>query len=162
MILKKFGGAKIISSISIFSRKNKFGSVYAEVPFKDRAVDWFYNIDNHVDDVDVKFYARVSEVASHGLLHVDHTKISRDAQEMSILTSCSMLKSDLFVPPFNKYNDITKEICIMNGIKLVNEMGKWKNIEYENFDINHPYWYFHSWRWTPGSLKEKLSGANNL
>ena len=63
--------------------------------------------------------------AGHGLIHVDHRLLTKETQELSILTSCSLSKSTTFVPPFNKWNKYTEEICNEHGIKLV----KWrKNI----------------------------------
>ena len=96
------------------------------------------------------------KVASHGLYHIDHSKVSRQTQEMSIIGSCAYLKTDKFVPPFNKFNKETSDICFDNGIQMCASTA-WKNLEFEKFDPLRELWYFHSWRWTPKQLKEFLS-----
>lgn len=99
----------------------------------------FYNVD----------IAEVPEIpdfairASHGLIHVDHRLLKRSAQEMSILVSCSLAKSKIFVPPFNKWNKDTDDICKENMIELVKFEDGWKCIEYNAFDKNEKLWYVH-------------------
>lgn len=100
----------------------------------------FYNIDKcgiplgiHKDAI----------VASHGLIHVDHRLLDRSAQEVSILSSCGLLKSNIFVPPFNKWNNSTEDICTSNGIELVKFEDGWKCCEYNNFNIENKLWYLH-------------------
>ena len=94
--------------------------------------------------------------ASHGLVHVDHRLLSRDAQEMSILISCSLAKSSIFVPPFNKWNKETEEICLDAGIKLVKFEDGWLCAEYNQFDKNHDKWYMHSREFTVYSFTKWL------
>lgn len=148
---------EIISGITIFGKTSHSGSVYPEVPFKDKAKEWFYNVNKQVDDLDYSFYCSCSTIASHGLLHVDHSQLSEDAQEMSIVTSCRLLGTNLFIAPFNRFDERTERVCDRNAIKLVTKYGDWRNIEYDTFDPSYKLWYFHSWRWTPERLKEKLS-----
>lgn len=83
-------------------------------------------------------------VAAHALIHVDHRLLDKSAQEMSILISCSLCKSKVFVPPFNKWNKDTESICIENGIKLVKFEEGWKSIEYNKYNPNHRLWYLHA------------------
>ena len=71
--------------------------------------------------------------AGHGLIHVDHRLLTRETQELSILTSCSLSKSSIFVPPFNKWNKFTEEICNEHNIKLVKFEDGWLCCEY-NFN----------------------------
>lgn len=143
--------AKIISGITVLSRSNKKGSVYGNVPFKDNPVSWFYDV-----DLAWKGFGLVSDIASHGLLHIDHSKAVKEVQEMSILTSCNLLKTRAFIPPFNRWNSETLNICIKNDIELIGLGGKWKSLEFEPFDPNHKYWYFHSWRFNIESFKKAL------
>lgn len=82
--------------------------------------------------------------ASHGLVHVDHRLLSKEAQELSILVSCSLAKSKIFVPPFNKWNKDTEEICDEAGINLIKFEDGWLCMEYNSFDISHDLWYVHS------------------
>ena len=81
--------------------------------------------------------------ASHGLIHVDHRLLDKKAQEMSILVSCSLAKSKMFVPPFNKWNKHTEKICKQNQIELVKFEDGWKCIEYNTFDDQTKLWYVH-------------------
>lgn len=82
--------------------------------------------------------------ASHGLVHVDHRLLSKEAQELSILVSCSLAKSKTFVPPFNKWNKDTEEICDEAGINLIKFEDGWLCMEYNDFDPSHDLWYVHS------------------
>ena len=153
-----FPKAVIVSAVSLFCKENTKGSVYENVPFKNNPVKWFYNTDRIITELGK---IPKSVIASHGLYHVDHSKLSFDAQEMSILGSCKYLNTNIFVPPFNKTNDDTVNICLDNGIEIYHKSQGWKNIEYENFDATHKYWYFHSWRWTKNSLRLALYKSKN-
>lgn len=93
-------------------------------------------------------------IASHGLIHVDHRLLSYEAQEMSILVSCSLTNSLTFVPPFNKWNKDTEQICMDNNIELVKYEDGWRSMEYNKFDPSHNKWYFHPYLWTPESFKK--------
>lgn len=150
-----FPDAEIWSCITLFAGANTKQAVYGDLPIKRHSSNWFYrNADAFMYDYRHPMY----KVASHGLYHVDHSKISRGTQEMSIIGSCSYLKTDKFVPPFNKFNQDTRDICFDNGIQLC-VGGSWKSIEHEKFDPLHEHWYLHSWRWSANELKEVLSGG---
>lgn len=147
-----FPNAEIWSCITIFSQNNFKGSVYQDTPFKNREINWFYkNADVVMSDYRHPLY----KIASHGLYHIDHSKVSRDTQEMSIIGSCSYLKTDIFVPPFNRFNQDTIDICFDNSIKF-NKDG-WKSLEHNVFDSRHKFWYFHSWSLTINKLKDMLN-----
>lgn len=154
VIKELFRDANIISCITLFSRYNQNGSVYAEIPFKDRETNWFYNVDKFLLEYE---YIIKDNIASHGLFHVNHAKISKDAQSMSILGSCRFLKTNKFCAPFNAFNDDTLAICAENNINPINRGMEWRSLEHNNFDPSYPYWYFHSWRFTPEQLRKKLS-----
>lgn len=100
---------------------------------------------------------RKATVASHGLIHVDHRLLERSAQEMSILVSCSLTKSKIFIPPFNKWNRDTESICKENGIDLIKFEDGWKCVEYNEFDSNHNMWYLHHREFTEQSFKKWIS-----
>jgi len=146
---------RIISCFNFFARTCESGSVYPCVPFKDRPVNWFYSVNRVLNP-----YLVSGDCASHGLFHIDHTKVGRETQEMSILSSCNMLKVKTFVPPFNRFNEDTIDICKENDIWLVGLDEKWKSIEHEEFDPSYKYWYFHSWRFNQRSLRKVLSGSS--
>lgn len=148
-----FPDAEIWSCITLFAGKNDKQAIYSDLPLKSHPTKWFYkNTDTFMYDYRHPMY----KIASHGLYHIDHTKVSRETQEMSILGSCSYLKTNKFVPPFNKFNQDTLDICFDNEITMCSSPA-WKNFEYEKFDPLHENWYFHSWRFTPNQLKEVLS-----
>lgn len=143
---------EIWSCITLFSGRNSIGSVYADLPLKEKEINWFYkNANSFIGENKYQF----SKIASHGLYHVDHSKLSRDAQEMSILGSCSYLNTNIFVPPFNRFNQDTLDICFDNDIKI--KADGWKSMEFNMFDSNHKNWYLHSWLWEIEKLKEYLS-----
>lgn len=140
-------------SFNPFAKKNNEGSVYSDVPFKDKPKDFFYDIDVirpwiHFD----------GKIVSHGLLHCDHSRLGYDAQEMSILTSCKYIGTDVFVPPFNRWNSDTSEICSKHKIRLVKLTDGWKSLEHNDFDSTHNLWYFHPWKWNVTLLANKLEG----
>jgi hypothetical protein len=147
-----FPDAEIWSCITLFGQKNSKGSVYKDVPFKGKETNWFYK---NIDSFMYLYRHALYKTASHGLFHIDHSKVNRQAQEMSIISSCAYLHTDKFVPPFNKYNQDTLDICFDNEIKI--DTDGWKSLEFEPFDPKHEKWYFHSWRWEPETLKRKLN-----
>lgn len=148
-----FPNSEIWSGITLFAQHNTIKAIYGDLPLKTKETNWFYkNADSFMHDYRHPMY----KVASHGLFHVDHSSISKDAQEMSILGSCSYLNSKIFVPPFNKFNQDTVDICFDNEITL--DPHGWRSLEYSPFDPTHKKWYFHSWRFTPNQLKDVLLG----
>ena len=78
------------------------------------------------------------------MIHVDHRLLSRDAQEMSILISSSLVKSKIFIPPFNKWNKDTESICEENGIELVKFEDGWLCMEYNEYVEEQDKWYLHA------------------
>lgn len=147
--------SQIISGVTIFGKTNTTGSVYPNPPFKNNITKWFYDVDLFILPIDLPD----NIIASHGLIHVDHSKIGTDAQEMSILTSCRLLDSKIFIPPFNKFNEDTLQICHDNGIKILLTSEGWKSLEFNKFDKNYDKWYLHSWRYTPEKLREELNAG---
>lgn len=92
-------------------------------------------------------------VATHGLIHVDHRLLSREAQELSILLSASLVNANIFVPPFNKWNSDTESICFDNDIKLIKFEDGWKSMEFNKFNEDQQLWYLHAREWTIESFK---------
>lgn len=80
---------------------------------------------------------------SHGLFHVDHRLLGREAQEMSIMGAASLVKSDIFVPPFNKWNTDTDAVCNEHNIRLIKFEDGWLHMLHNDFDPLHPYYYTH-------------------
>jgi hypothetical protein len=83
------------------------------------------------------------KLASHGLIHIDHRLLNYETQELSIIVSCSLLATYLYVPPFNKWDEDTIDICDENCIELIKFEDGWKCLEYEPFTEKHDKWYLH-------------------
>lgn len=100
------------------------------------------------DFVGIPAFRKDITSASHGLIHCDHRLLSRDQQEMSILISCSLVKSNIFVPPYNKWNKITEEVCKENRIDLIKFEDGWLSMEHNKFAPDHKLWYLHDREFT--------------
>jgi len=140
-ILRDELGAKVIYGINLFAKATKLGSVYPDLPMRGREFSYFCDVDRLFDP----YIPRFVKVASHGLIHAEHGKLSYETQQFSILVSCSYLRTKTFIPPFMSFNDDTRKICAENGIELIEGSG-WGNMEKEEYDGNHKQWYFHPWR----------------
>ncbi len=97
------------------------------------------------------------ELASHGLIHVDHRLLDYSAQEMSILVSSSLVKAKTFIPPFNKWNKDTEKICKEHGINLVKFEDGWRCLEYNDYTPLIKLWYLHHREFTLDSVKKWLN-----
>jgi hypothetical protein len=86
--------------------------------------------------------------AGHGLIHADHRLLTKEVQELSIISSCSLVGANMFIPPFNKWNKDTESICKEHGIKLVKFEDGWRSMEHNSFDKHHDLWYLHAREWT--------------
>lgn len=139
-----FPSAEIWSCVTVFSRTNTIGSIYPQVPFKNKPFEYFLEVDKICDS-----YRPIEgvRVVSHGLWHINHAKADRQLQEASIVTSCNLLNTSVFVPPFNAWNADTDEICKQHDIELIKYEDGWKSIEHNDFNPNHDLWYMHSWMW---------------
>lgn len=99
------------------------------------------------------------KTASHGLVHVDHRLLGREAQELSIVASCTLVGANTFVPPFNHWNDVTREVCSEHKIRLVRFEDGWRHVRFNKYDPTHGLYYLHThdtpadWlrRWFEGS-----------
>lgn len=155
----KHPDCEILSGVTILAKESCQQSVYPNPPFKHKPMDWFYNISTAVDMYGIIQLSNFGPIASHGLIHFDHSKANIECQKMSIVSSCRMLHTKKFIPPFNRFNDDTMDICTEYGIELV--CGpEWKSMDYQKFTEDHDKWYFHSWRYTNESMEEKLVNDN--
>ena len=93
-------------------------------------------------------------LAAHGLVHVDHRLLPKPAQELSILISVSLVKSKIFIPPFNKWNKDTDEICKDHGIELIKFEDGWLSMEHNKYNETHDKWYLHAREFSFESFKE--------
>lgn len=92
--------------------------------------------------------------AGHGLIHVDHRLLTKEVQELSIITSCSLVDATTFIPPFNKWNKDTEAICREQGIELVKFEDGWRSMEHSDYIVWHQLWYLHSREWTFEKFKQ--------
>tara|TARA_R110000744_G_scaffold70039_1_gene141863 strand:+ start:3396 stop:3950 length:555 start_codon:yes stop_codon:yes gene_type:complete len=107
----------------------------------------FYKVDNCGIPVFPDWITR----AGHGLIHVDHRLLTKEVQELSVMASCSLARASIFVPPFNKWNSNTEEVCKEHGIELVKFEDGWLCCEYNEYNPKHNLWYIHAREFT---LKE--------
>lgn len=157
IIMSRFPKAEIWYCVNPISRKSSDGAVYPGAPFKNREKLFFYNVSASFGDETLWKLRTSGRIVSHGLLHADHTKLQYDAQEMSIVSSCNLLSTLTFVPPFNRWNAITESVCRINGIRLVKSDDEgWKSLEHADFDASQELWYFHPWRWNAVSFKKAI------
>lgn len=145
-------GVKIISGVTLFGVWNNKEAVYQDLPLKTKSKQYLYNVNR----VMKRHTHVVGELASHGMFHVKHSELHKDAQEMSIVGSCRFLGTDKFIAPFNDYNEDTIDVCVENKIELLTKSYNWKSIEHNEFDSRHKYWYMHSWKWSVKKLREYL------
>ncbi len=94
------------------------------------------------------------KVVSHGFVHVDHRLLHRSLQEWNIIASCSILSTDTFVPPYNKWNDDTEQICNNNSIKLAKWEDGWNHLVYKPVRGMN---YLHTYDMTIEQLEDKLA-----
>lgn len=149
---KRFPDCKIVWGISTLTHKNCGERVYPKIFNAYSNYRKFYAVEQvsvieFNNDLGIIF-------ASHGLIHVDHRLLALEAQEMSILVSCSLTKSKIFIPPFNKWNHFTDQICRNNNIELVKFEDGWRCLEYEQYDPVHKLWYLHAREWTLEKIKK--------
>lgn len=121
----------------------------------------FYKVDKILDPsilFSLKEKYPQIKLVSHGLVHVDHRLLSKTAQEMSILITSSLVKSDIFIPPFNHYNKKTEKICKENGIQLCKFEQGWLHLKYNKFDPLHDRYYVHPFEITINDLQNWFKG----
>jgi len=146
--------AEIWNCVSLIGKRNVLGAVHPNPPFKDKQMRFFYNSDSILAPCEL-----TGKIVSHGLLHFDHSTASLETQELSILTSCSILQSSKFVPPFNRWNYDTEKICLENGIDLVKVEDGWVNLDRYDFNPVDEYFYFHPWNHTADDFIKKIGGG---
>lgn len=82
-------------------------------------------------------------LAGHGAVHVDHRLLCKQAQEISICLSSCVVGALTFVPPFNKWNSDTEEVCKKHGIRLVKFEDGWRHVLYNTKDSTFSDYYLH-------------------
>lgn len=152
-LIDKFPGCKFIYCISPICHELQDGRVFPQV-FNALAD---YRKHYSADKIGVPYFGNCipGHMAGHGLIHVNHQLLDYQAQEMSILVSCSLANNaKIFLPPWNKWNEITEMICEENGIELIKFESGWRSLEHTYFDPSHNLWYMHPYAWTMDKLKK--------
>ncbi len=90
-----------------------------------------------------KLYKTKAKLASHGLIHVDHRLLTKESQEFSILVSCSIVQTNIFIPPFNKWDKNTENICAEHKIELIKFEDEWKHFSYNKNISSKMYFHTH-------------------
>lgn len=141
--------AKIYSAINIFAKTSDNGSAYQQIVHNE--ID-FKDVDKMFDFSQLPF---LENIISHGVWHLDHKHTDPEVQLYSIVSSCRLLNTNIFIPPFWRWNATTQQICRKNNIKLwVNE--PWVNLDDQPFDPSHKFYLLHSWKHTPESFEQIL------
>lgn len=158
IILKAVPNAEIWTVWSVINRKLATSNLYpdGDLPIKEKPLDYFYRTANQMG-LPLEG-GRYGKICSHGMLHICHKDMPIELQEMSIVTSCFLLRTKVFVPPFSESDKNTEIVCNKFGIELV-KREEWMPLDYKDFDPSHKKWYFHSWRYTPDKLREKFAHA---
>lgn len=151
----RFPECRIIYGISplVFSISGHNQRVFPKILTAQSDHKEFFKADKMGIPGDIPDYV---EKASHGLFHVDMRLLRYECQEMSILASCSLVGTSLFVPPFNKWNGLTEDICRIHKIGLIKFEEGWRSLEHEPYDPEHKLWYFHHWAFGLDKVKNWL------
>tara|TARA_R110000868_G_scaffold147305_4_gene368714 strand:- start:6877 stop:8103 length:1227 start_codon:yes stop_codon:yes gene_type:complete len=102
---------------------------------------------NKIGLIDRGLIPNFVETKNHGLFHIDHRLLTKQQQEMSIISGACLTMSKSFSPPFNKYNSDTIQICNEFDLSLDKFEDNWKSMEHEVFDSKHIKWYLHPRFW---------------
>jgi len=159
-IIERIPDSKILYAVSplVHNMREEEGKskqrVYPKIlnAYSDPKV--FYNVDKC--EIPSNMHPKAI-LASHGMIHVDHRLLDKSAQEMSILVSCSLVKSEIFIPPFNKWNSDTEKICNDNNIDLIKFEDGWKCVEYNKFSEDISLWYLHHREFTLDTFKSWIN-----
>jgi hypothetical protein len=155
IIKNKFPDAQIYSCITILGEKNSLGRVYPQFNLQNHLhLRKFINVDLIFD---LKQLSYLQNIASHGLFHFSHARVAYETQKFSIVSSCNLLKTKVFVPPYMEINEETEQICKLAEIELWKDSDNWSNLDTEKIDFIHTKYYFHSWKFTPESFYKKLN-----
>ncbi len=157
VLLTSFPGCHIILGVSPLVNSGCGQRVFPKLynAISDPSV--FYNVDAcGIPDIVNNWNKEIVSLAGHGLIHVDHRLLDLQAQEMSIVASCSLVKSKIFIPPFNKWNTDTEIVCEHHGIKLIKFEDGWLSMEHNFYREGHDLWYLHAREWTLDKLEEWL------
>jgi hypothetical protein len=140
LLFERFPYCKVIYGVSPLVHKDCGQRVFPKILNAMSDYRNFYKVDKlGIPEMDSR-----ATLAGHGLIHVDHRLLDKSAQEMSILVSCSLVKAKMFIPPFNKWNKLTEEVCRENDIELIKFERGWLSMEHNQNNPYHDLWYLHA------------------
>lgn len=155
---------EILLGVNLFGKESVNGAIHPCLPMKNQSTKYFYDVDRMVNMEIINTFSQMDkvEIVSHGLVHAMHSKLTKDAIEMSILTSCSFLGTKQFIPPFNEVNADVVAVCQENGIELIgnNDKYDWHSLETDTFSKDMKDWYYHPWRLNAEQLYLALDRAS--
>lgn len=155
-LFEKFPNCSVIYGVSPLVHRTGNQRVFPEILNAMSDHRNFYRVDQA--GIPILMDERVI-LAGHGLVHVDHRLLSKEAQELSIVASCSLVGSDIFIPPFNKWNKDTEEVCSENAIQLIKFENGWFSMECNVFNPHWNKWYLHAREWTFEKFTEWFQGS---
>jgi len=151
IIKSYFPDAVIYSAVNVMSQTSENKSPYKKI--KTNEID-FTGIDRVIDLKDLQ---GLENIVSHGLFHIDHRNSDVQLWKMSILASCQILKTNIFVPPFLRKNRDIRKFCNKHNIKILGiDDGEWINLDNNKIKKDHDLYCFHSWRTTPDEFKSRF------
>lgn len=171
ILFSKYPNSKLLLGISPFvNDMSEYGDLRSERIFpsiynaySDHRI--YYNIQKcgvpPVIKTLIEKYGVKIELAGHGLIHVDHRLLTKEVQEMSILVSCNLINSKAYIPPFNKWNKDTEDICAEYSIKLIKFEDGWRHLGYEKITDNFQNYYFHTHDFDIKKFKSIITGEIN-
>lgn len=154
-IIDKYPNAKLIYCISPICTASKDGRVFPQV--FNALADYRKHYTADIVGVPDFSHCVPGLMAGHGIIHVNHQLLDFQAQELSILVSCSLaFNAKIFLPPWNQWDANTEIICAENNIELIKFEDGWRSAEHNFFDPFCKLWYLHPYAWTVEKFKEWL------
>lgn len=141
MLRSAHPGCRVMMAVSPCVFKSNDERVFPSMLHREPDFRMFYK--SNALGVPYEMVAMADVVAAHGMAHVDHRLLERSAQEMSIVMSCSLVGSRIFVPPFHKYDVDTIAVCEEFGIELARLHDGMSHLKFNKVGACD-YYYFHT------------------
>jgi hypothetical protein len=99
------------------------------------------------------------EIALHGLYHTDYSRMTAEEQRRHIHQGLEILEKlfphkpiRYFIPPFNRFNEATAQVCQEVGIYPLSTLGVHLEAEMDHLVLSADTWYrYHHHRFYPES-----------
>lgn len=136
-----YAGCSIVMAVSPCVFKSNDERVFPSILHREPDFRMFYK--SNALGIPYEMTTMADIVAAHGMAHVDHRLLDKAAQEMSIVMSCSLAGSKIFVPPFHKYDSDTIAVCEEFGIELARLHDGMSHLKFNRVG-DCDYYYFHT------------------